>query len=263
MSSKPTLIFIPGGWHTAAVWDKVIRLLEAQGYTCIGVNLPSCSSNPSATFHDDIQAVRKVIISETKDKNHNVVLVAWSYGSQVACSAIKGLTPAHITPGEEQQHHGHILGLALLASGFTTTNLSFLAPTNNIPPPSITLNHTTGFAELVTDPKDLFYHDLPFPEAQYWESQLTNLSLKSLADGGEYAYAGWKEVPVWFLIPTGDRALPAEVQRGFVERAREQGGTVVVREVEAAGHAVMLSRAGEVVGFLGEALGAFVSSGTS
>ena len=71
MSTNPTLIFIPGGWHTAAVWDKVIKLMEAQGYKCIGVNLPSCSSNPSATFYDDIQAVRSVIVLETNDKNQN------------------------------------------------------------------------------------------------------------------------------------------------------------------------------------------------
>lgn len=80
MPTKPTLILIPGGWHTSAVWDKVTKLLEAQAYTCIGINLPSCSANPSATFKDDIQAVRTAILSETTEENHNVVLVAWSYG---------------------------------------------------------------------------------------------------------------------------------------------------------------------------------------
>jgi pimeloyl-ACP methyl ester carboxylesterase len=197
-TTTPTLIFIPGGWHTAAVWDKVIKLMEAQGHTCIGVNLPSCSSNPSATFYDDTQAVRGVILAETNDKNRNVVLVTWSYGGQVASSAIRGLTSTTTTTttdtstqeeadGTDKKPQGRILGLALIASGFTTTGVSFLAATNNTPPPFLTPNTTTGFAALVADPKDLFYHDLPLPEAQYWESQLTQLSLKALAEGGEHS----------------------------------------------------------------------------
>ena len=257
MSTKPTLIFIPGGWHTAAVWDKVIHLLEPQGYTCIAITLPSCSSNPSATFKDDIQAVRTAILSETNDKNHNVVLVAWSYGGQVANSTVKGLTCP--SPTTTTEPHGRILGLALIASGFTQTGVGFLEATGGVPPPFFTLNATTGFADLTANATELFYHDLPLLEAQHWESQLTNLSLKALAEGGEHAYAGWKELPVWFLIPTGDRALPADVQRGFVKSAREQGGMVEVREVEVAGHAVMLSRAEEVVGLLEEAVDGFGS----
>lgn len=274
MSTKPTLILIPGGWHTSAVWDKVTRLLEAQAYTCIGINLPSCSANPSATFKDDIQAVRTAILSETTEENHNVVLVAWSYGGQVGNSAIKGLTSPSTNrktaldptqpeeenrDKEEEPPQGRVLGLALIASGFTATGVSFLAATNNIPPPFITLNPTTGFAELSAgvDAKELFYHDLPTPEALSWESRLTNLSLRALTEGGESAYAGWKDVPVWFLITVGDRALPAEVQREFVRGAREEGADICVREVEG-GHAVMLSREGDVAGFVSEAAEAFV-----
>jgi len=262
MSAKPTLILIPGSWHTAAVWDKVSDFLKAQGYTCIGVDLPSCSPNPSATFYDDVQAVRKAILLVTNDDNHNVVLVAWSYGGQVANSAIKGLsfTPTIDEKEEEEaSHHRHVLGLVLLASGFTATGVSFLAATNGIPPPFITLNHTTGYAELTTDPKALFYNDLPELDAQNWKSNLTEMSLEALTEGGEHAYAGWKDVPVWFLVPLDDAALPAEVQRGFVRSAVEQGGDVTMREVRA-GHAAMLSRPGEVAEFVGEAVEAFVAA---
>ena len=83
------------------------------------------------------------------------------------------------------------------------------------------------------------------------------MSQKSLTEGGEHAYAGWKDVPVWFLVTAGDRALPAEVQREIVKGAKGRGGDVMVREVGGAGHAVMLSREGEVVEFLEEALEAF------
>ena len=260
MSKEPTLILIPGGWHTAAVWDKVSDLLKAQGYNCIGIDLPSCSPNPSATFHDDIQAVREAILSETNDKTNDLVLVAWSYGGQVANSAIKGLTPTTTSDQQagdnSETAQARVLGIALIASGFTATGVGFLEATDGVPPPFITLNHTAGHAELAADPKDLFYHDLSEQEAKHWESNLTELSLKALAEGGEHAYAGWKDVPTWFLVPLEDRALPAEVQKGFVRMAREQGGDVTVREVEG-GHAVMLSRPGEVAEFFREAVKAF------
>jgi len=272
MSPKPTLIFIPGAWHTAAVWDKVTQLLKAQGHNCIALNLPSCSSDPSATFKDDIQAVHAAIISETTVKNHNVVLVAWSYGGHVANSAIKDLTSTlQTTNGNSNNNNNNdndsrdsptrVLGLALIASGFTATGISFLEATDGVPPPFITLNHTTGFADLSADPKALFYHDLPLAEARHWESRLTNMSLRSLTEGGEHAYAGWKDLPVWFLVTAGDRALPAGVQREFVKGAKGRGGDVTVREVEGAGHAVMLGKAWEVVGFLEEALEALEAFG--
>lgn len=54
--------------------------------------------------------------------------------------------------------------------------------------------------------------------------------------------------------------MPAGVQRAFVQSAREQGGDVTVREMDG-GHAVMLSRAEEVVEFLDEAVDAFVGGG--
>ncbi|GLI79820.1 hypothetical protein PoHVEF18_008161 [Penicillium ochrochloron] len=63
------------------------------------------------------------------------------------------------------------------------------------PPPAWRVNNETGYAELVTSPRELFYHDLPEEEANYWISQLTSQSLKALFEGGEYTYAGWTDVP--------------------------------------------------------------------
>jgi len=249
MSANPTLILIPGSWHTPAVWDKVVGYLDAQHVNSVPVSLPSCSSNHSATFDDDIQAVRKVIIAET-EAGRDVVLVVWSYGGQVGNSAIKGL----IKP--KDNIHGRVLGVALIASGFPTTGVGFLEATGGVPPPFIGLDHDAGFANLIADPRELFYHDLNTAEAEHWVQQLTKQSLKSLAEGGEYAYAGWKDVPTWYLAAVEDRALPVEVQHVFVQTAQEQGGDVTLREVQG-GHAAMLSKPKECAAFVIEAARAF------
>jgi hypothetical protein len=51
-------------------------------------------------------------------------------------------------------------------------------------------------------------------------SRLEKQSLKALTDGGEYAYSGWKDVPVWFLATAEDKAFPVQVQRIFVQGRR-------------------------------------------
>lgn len=249
MSATPTLVLVPGSWHTPAVWDKVVGYLDAQHFKSVPASLPSCSSNSSATFSDDIQAVRKAITSET-EAGRDVVLVVWSYGGQVGNSAIKGLTKA------DDGNSGRVLGVALIASGFPMTGVGFLEATGGVPPPFIGLDHEAGFANLLADPKELFYHDLDATEADHWIQQLTKQSLKSLAEGGEHAYSGWKDVPTWYLAAIEDRALPVELQRMFVQMAQEQGGDVTLREVQG-GHAAMLSKSKECADFVIEAARAF------
>jgi len=180
MSANPTLILVPGSWHTPAVWDKLVGYLDAQDFRSVPISLPSCSSNSSPTFGDDIQAVRKAIIAET-EAGRDVVLVVWSYGGQVGNSAIKGLTKL------QDNNHGRVLGVALIASGFPMTGVGFLEATGGVPPPFIELDHDSVSANLIADPKEFFYHGLESSEAEHWVQQLTKQSLKSLAEGGENA----------------------------------------------------------------------------
>lgn len=106
---------------------------------------------------------------------------SWSYGGQVGNSAIKELTEV------DDKNHGRVLGVALIASGFPMAGVSFLEATGGVPPPFIGLDHDAGFANLMVDPKGLFYHDFDTSEAEHWIQQLTKQSLKSLAEGGEHA----------------------------------------------------------------------------
>ncbi|KAK4460756.1 hypothetical protein QBC42DRAFT_271718 [Cladorrhinum samala] len=127
------------------------------------------------------------------------------------------------------------------------------------PPPSWRVNKATGFAELVVPPRELFYHDLPEDEAEYWVSQLTSQSLKALFEGGEHAYAGWMDVPVWYIGTIEDRGLPVLAQRMSVGMAREMGGNVVHREMQTS-HSPFLSKPEEIVGIILEAVEAFTGN---
>lgn len=153
-----------------------------------------------------------------------MIVIAHSYGGIVAGSAIKGFTAPFMQDGNEPA--GRVKAFVLIASGFSLTGLSFMDPFFGIPPPSWRKNEQTGFAELVTPPKEMVYHDVPEPDLSNAISELTPQSLKALFEGGEYTYTGWRDVPTWYIGTTQDRGLPVFAQRLEVSCARAMGATV-------------------------------------
>ncbi|KAK3299553.1 Alpha/beta hydrolase family-domain-containing protein [Chaetomium fimeti] len=256
MSDPPTLVLIPGSWHQPTCYNKITKLLEEQHHLkCVSITLPSTTGDPNATFKDDLDAARSAITAETT-AGRNVVVIAHSYGGMVGNSAIKNLTQRP-PPGNKT---GHVTGLILIASGFTLTGLTFMAPFLNRPPPTWRANTHTGFADLTVPPSTLFYHDLPATEAAHWASQLRPQSLRSLFEGGEHAYAGWRDLGprgVWYVGTALDRGLPVVVQRMQVGAARAMGVRVEHRELRAS-HSPFLSRPEETVAVVVEAVEVFM-----
>ncbi|KAJ5623735.1 hypothetical protein N7510_000044 [Penicillium lagena] len=252
MSNLPSLIFVPGSWHKPKCYDPIIKLLQPN-LKCIAITLPSTSGSPAASFKDDLDATRSVISSETS-AGRNVIVVAHSYGGMVGNSAVKGFTRNSKDQGQSSK--GYVIGIVLIASGYTLTGLAFMDPFFGHPPPSWRVNSDSGYAEFVTPPRELFYHDLPEEEAEYWVSQLTTQSLKALFEGAEYTYAGWQDVPSWYIGTIEDRGLPVLAQRMTVGMARSMGGNVVHRELQTS-HSPFLSQPKATVKIILEAVGAF------
>jgi pimeloyl-ACP methyl ester carboxylesterase len=230
--------------------------MEAQQYKCVKATLPSTTGNPSSSFKDDIDAIRDIIVAETT-QGHDVVVVVHSYGGAVGVSAVKDLTK----PKEGNSSPGHVIGIASMASAFGPTGTSFTEGMDGKLPQSWKLDEESGFAVIVAEaqPRELFYHDLPEEEGNYWVGRIEPQSLKSFMDpeGGKYYYAGWMDVPVWYLGTAEDKALPFEVQKMLVGMAKDAGGDFTVREVQSS-HSPMLSKPKEVADFLLEAVAAFV-----
>ncbi|KAH6613683.1 Alpha/beta hydrolase fold-1 [Chaetomium sp. MPI-SDFR-AT-0129] len=222
----PTLVFIHGSWHTASCFDKLTTHLQTtHDLSSISVSLPSNSGDPNLGIDADIAAARAAITAETT-RGRDVVVVVHSFGGVVGCSAIKGLAgrPRPDVPASTDQRkgeEGHVIGLIAITTGFPLTGIAFMAPLLGLPLPFFRVNHTTGFADLTASPYSLFYHDItPRSEADYWVSQLRPQSLKALYEGGEYVYAGWREMTgarVWYVSGGDDRAMPPVGQRGVVE----------------------------------------------
>ena len=68
-ATKPSILFVPGAWHRAAVaFAKVAALLESAGYTTRSVELPSVGApEPLSSFEPDVEAIRAGIESACAD----------------------------------------------------------------------------------------------------------------------------------------------------------------------------------------------------
>ncbi|KAF2804410.1 uncharacterized protein BDZ99DRAFT_544976 [Mytilinidion resinicola] len=165
-------------------------------------------------------------------------------------SAIQGFTSASAK--------GRVVGMVYMATGFNPAGvkMSFLGGLGGKPPPLWKMNEETGFAEIVVDSREMFYNNLPEDEGNALVAKLRKQSLASLTEASELAYAGWMDVPVWYLATVQDKGLPVEAQRMFVQMAKDAGGDVTLEEADSS-HSVMLSKPKETAEFIVRAVAAF------
>ncbi|GAB1199595.1 hypothetical protein APSETT444_008949 [Aspergillus pseudonomiae] len=91
MSNTPTIIIVPGSWHCPKHYKYLIDGLAKFNYEAVGVTLPSVNSSPPhASWDQDAQAVREVIM-KSLDSGNDVILVAHSFGGVAMSEAVKGL----------------------------------------------------------------------------------------------------------------------------------------------------------------------------
>jgi hypothetical protein len=92
MSPKPTVVLVPGAWHTPECFQYIIPKLEALSYPVASISLATVGGkNAEATHIDDVSRIHDVIIP-LKDQGIEIMLVAHSFGGIPACVSIEGQT---------------------------------------------------------------------------------------------------------------------------------------------------------------------------
>ena len=88
---KPTIVLVPGAWHTPAAYDPILPFLHAAGYPTTSVHHPSVGVSPGLPdFSADVAAVRATV-GGLSDLGRDIVLVSHSYGAIPASEAVRGL----------------------------------------------------------------------------------------------------------------------------------------------------------------------------
>ena len=227
MSELPNIILVHGAWADGSSWSDVIKALQSDGYQVTAPQFPETS------LAADVARLRQVLGRQ----DGPTILVGHSYGGQIITALgadepkVAGLV--YIAAFALQQ--GESLG-ALLGAGPPQPALAHL----------IVDDHGFGWVP-EADFVDHFAAGVEPAKARVLFAVQQALSMSTFEDVmGEPA---WKSRPSWYLVATGDQAIPPDAERMFASR---MGATTI--EV-ASGHLAMVSNPQAVTDLIKEAAG--------
>lgn len=238
MSSKPTVLFVPGAWHKSACYAPVIQALQSQGYETATAELASVGPVPGLpTWAEDVANIEKEV-ARLADAGKKIVIVGHSYGSLPAGEAIKGYT---LREREAQGQKGGIVHFVYISAFVLPPSTSLMDALGGNDLPWFEVSDSKLEVE-PANPAEVFYNDLPPAVQQEQISKLETFSYRMYFQ--KTTWAPYKEVASSFVYCTKDNAIPLQVQQGMVK-----GAGVSFRETTVeAGHSPFLSKVDEVVG---------------
>ena len=230
MSAQPNIVLVHGAWADGSCWSAVIEQLQADGYNVTAPQFPETS------LAHDVARLRQVLARQ----DGPTVVVGHSYGGQIV-TALGTDAPnvvALVYIAAFGLDEGESIG-GLLAQGPPTPALTHL------------LIDEQGFAWIPED--DFVNHfagDVDTTKARVMYAVQQPLHTSALED--VMGSPAWKSLPTWYLVATGDEAIPPDAERQFAQR---MGATTV--EVES-GHVAMVSHPDETVDLIRSSVGALV-----
>ncbi|KAG9046973.1 hypothetical protein FS837_003263 [Tulasnella sp. UAMH 9824] len=237
-SSKPTIILIPGAWHTPDGFVALSKFLESAGYHTIPVSLPSVGASPPLDdFQPDVAAIRDVVTS-CVDAGQDVILFMHSYASLPGCEAIKGLTKSD---REREGKAGGVKHLIFCSAFVLPEGVSPLDTRNGEPWPWFVLSDDS---KIVTPapgiPEQLFYNDLPPDTVSKLVEELKPQSYCIFSSS--ITYAAYREVPSTYFYNERDATILLEGQKAMVAGSGVKFG----EETFDAGHCGFIGKPEEV-----------------
>lgn len=233
MSSKPTFLLIHGAWHDHRTWDRVVPLLEAQGFRAKAIDLPGAgvhakfpesyrrrpwdasafateiSPNAGATQADRTQAV----VAEINALGGDVVLVGHSLGGLSVTSACEAaaeklravvylcafMAPPGKSANDVSQH-------AAMAAGMAPS--LFCADADVVG--AMRINPGSENAAYRARLKETFFGDVPSADAARFAETLHCDEPVSVALESSPAMVG--RTPRHYIRCLADRAIPVAAQ---------------------------------------------------
>ena len=218
-TAKPTIVLVHGAFADGTGWQRVIPILQRDGYEVIAVQ------NPLASLAGDVETTKRVIDAQKGP----VVLVGHSYGGAVITGAAAGSS--------------NVKALVYLAAFAPEAGEPVGAVGEKYP---VDLNSalkpdSAGF--LYVDRarfRELFCADLPATEARV--AAATQKPIHNSAFGASVPQAAWKNIPSWYLVSQDDRAINPELERFYAKRMNAKTSEVKASHVAFISHPDVVAR---------------------
>ena len=222
---KPTIVLVHGAFVDGSSWQKVIPILQSDGYTAIAVQ------NPLTSLPDDVATTKRVIDAQ-KDP---VVVVGHSYGGAVITEAAAG--------------NPNVKALVYVAAFAPEPGEPLGGPVEGkfAPPARSEIVPAAGGFLYIDRAKfhDDFCHDLSTAEASVLAA--TQKPLSGSVFEASVARAAWKTIPSWYIVSSQDHTENPEAERFYAKRMDAK-----TTEINAS-HLVILSHPREVANVIEEA----------
>jgi pimeloyl-ACP methyl ester carboxylesterase len=259
-SNKPTLVLIPGGWHTPTSYSKLTSALQKLGHTLHIPSLPSMNGArpPTAGLKEDTAHIR-TYITDLLDTGKNLAVIMHSYGGQVGTNALTGLSISARGAASQPGGITHLICMTGFAQppgksmidkvrefkheGFMTLAFDFSPDDNTAVPrdPSYLIGETPGLEDV---------------KVEAYAKAMTSIRWNGQCMYDAIENCAWKEdgVQVAYVIATKDTCVPLDYQRSFIEGMKGEGVVVKTWEVET-GHCPGFTASGDVARVLQEIIG--------
>src|SRR6266700_783520 len=205
---KPTIVLVHGAFADGSSWQKVIPILQRDGYTVIAVQ------NPLTSLAADVETTKRVIDAQTGP----VVVVGHSYGGAVITQAAAGSTnvKALVYVGAFGERYPTQLG-----TGFRPDKAGFL----------------------YIDPAkfhELFAADVPVAETRV--AAATQKPIIGSVFGSSVDQAAWKTIPSWYIVSQDDKAINPDLERFYAKRMKATTTEVKASHVAFLSHPAVVAR---------------------
>ena len=207
-----------GAFADGSSWNKVIPLLEAEGFTVTAVQ------NPLKSLSEDVATTKRVLDAQKGD----VVLVGHSYGGAVITEAAAG--------------NSKVKALVYVAAFAPDAGETLGALGERFPAPPLgtaVVPDSAGFLYIErAKVADVFANDLPKEEAALLAA--TQKPLAAAIFGEPLKAAAWKSIPSWYVVSTQDKAINPDLERFMAKRMGAK-----IKEVKAS-HVSFISNPSEI-----------------
>ncbi|KAJ4183664.1 hypothetical protein NW755_009698 [Fusarium falciforme] len=251
---RPSLLIVPGASGLPEFYDPFVEAVIARGYDIEALHIPSVGlvtgarEGPLPTMYDDAEFIAKHV-HELADSGNDVILITHSYGGTPATESVKGLAK---NERQRQGLKGGIIGIAYMTSlvpnvGGSAGTVKAAFPSEEKVPMAIDENGWFYYPDI---PKvaELSFSNMPKDKGEFWAAKLAKHSSTSFAN--PLTYAGFKDVPVSYLVCENDRAISPRVQRAGIEMIEKESGNRVDVTSILGDHVAPLSSKIEVVDWI-------------
>lgn len=90
-STKPTVVFIHGSWHSPKHFEPVRAIFEANGYSTECPLQPCFNANPGppiTSLEDDVKAIQALLTTLVDDQGKDIIVAMHSYGGVVGSQSV-------------------------------------------------------------------------------------------------------------------------------------------------------------------------------